>query len=77
MLCPECQKLGLKSKACPGPGTTTLMYCPPFYDEEGRLHDHDSNVMRQGFTCSRGHSWNKEWMDGCWCGWPDKGEYAE
>lgn len=78
MLCPECRKQGLRSEVYPsGPGTTTLMWCSPFYDEEGRMHDHDLNTTYQGFTCSNAHSWDEAIGHKCWCGWPDDGPYVD
>ena len=72
MICPECKKQGLKSKVYPGTGWTTLMYCPPFYDEEGRLHNHDRNTTTTNPSCSNGHHWVDESIGSCWCGWPDE-----
>lgn len=74
MFCPECQKLGLRSRVYPGVGTVTLLYCPPFYDEEGRMHHHDLNTTTQDFICSNGHSWSRDFRGSCWCGWPEKVE---
>lgn len=72
MLCPECVKEGQKSCVYPGTGMTTLLYCPPFYDEEGNPHCHDSNTTTTSYTCSRGHSWSESTSGKCWCGWPNK-----
>lgn len=72
MICPECKKQGLKSKVYPGSSTRTLMYCPPFYDEEGRYHHHDSNITATEYSCSRGHKWTEETTGSCWCGWPEE-----
>ena len=77
MLCPECQKLELKSKVYPGLGMETLMYCAPFYDEQGAYHHHDLNITTSKFTCSNSHTWEQRIGHGCWCGWPDSGPYVE
>ena len=69
MICPECQKLGLKSKAYPGWTTCTAMYCQPFYDEEGELHHHDMNTTSTQYSCSNGHNWAENIKGTCWCGW--------
>lgn len=74
MKCPECQRLGLKSKVFPGSSSRTLMYCPPFYDKEGRFHDHDRNISATDYSCSNGHKWIKESSSSCWRGWPNKNE---
>ena len=72
MKCPECEKQGLKSNVFHGSGSTTDMYCPEFYDEEGKLHHHDMNTITQSFNCSNGHSWVSSYHQPCWCGWPVK-----
>ena len=69
MICPECQKQGLKSKAYIGTSATTLMYCQSFYDEEGRLHHHDLNTTTTVYSCSNGHKWVDKTGGECWCGW--------
>ena len=72
MKCVECGKQGWKSNVYPGTGSTTLMYCAPFYDEDGRHHIHDSNTTTRSYTCSQGHEWREDSSGTCWCGWPDK-----
>lgn len=72
MICPECQKQGLRSRVTPGPIVTTLMYCPPFYDEDGKYHSHDANSSSTSYSCSNGHCWTEVSQPTCWCGWPDK-----
>lgn len=69
MKCPQCKKEGKKSKVYPGVGYTTCMYCPPFYDEEGKYHNHDGNVTTQEYSCSNGHKWTERTTGSCWCGW--------
>ena len=68
MICPQCKKKGEKSKVYPGMGTSTLMHCPPFYDEDGKYHHHDSNRHTQEYSCSNGHKWAEENHGSCWCG---------
>jgi len=76
MKCPECVKAGQKSKVYTGYGTTTTMFCPSFYDEEGKFHSHDTNRRSMTYACSNGHSWVAEEANTCQCGWsslaPDK-----
>ena len=71
MKCPECEKQDLKSRVYPGMGSSTLMYCQPFYDEEGKYHTHDSNTTTWQYSCSEGHEWRGSSSGSCWCGWPD------
>lgn len=73
MKCPECVKEGKRSTVSgAGWGYTTAMYCPPYYDEDGRLHTHDRNFSTTKMGCSNGHEW-RETSDypKCWCGWPE------
>ena len=69
MICSQCKKEGKKSKVYPGVGMVTAMYCPPFYDEDGRFHNHDGNITTQEYACSNGHKWAAEVSSSCWCGW--------
>lgn len=57
MRCHECQKAGQKSRVFPGMSTTTSMYSPPYYDEEGVYHSHDPNTLVTSYSCSNGHTW--------------------
>lgn len=59
MKCPECAGQGVKSKVYPGMSTVTAMYYPPFYDEDGVYHHHDSNRTTTRYSCSEGHEWRK------------------
>lgn len=67
MICEECQKEGLKSTIRIGVSSSTLAYCPPFYDEEGRLHHHDPNINTINYSCSNGHNFSKSSKSRCWC----------
>ena len=71
MVCLECRKLGITSRVYPGIGSQTLVYYPPFYDEQGRYHDHDRNTTITDYTCSNGHAWMTHTSGSCWCGWPE------
>jgi hypothetical protein len=57
--CPECQKLGLKSKVFIGGCTSTLLNCGSgYYDEDGDYHPPDPcNTTTCEYTCSNGHTW--------------------
>ena len=67
MKCPECVAEGKKSRVTVGMGYQTAMYCAPFYDEEGRFHNHDPNATTTGYTCSNGHRWQETTRSRCWC----------
>lgn len=70
MICIRCKEEGLKSKVFEnGPGQMTLAYCPPFYDEDGKYHNHDSNHHTNNFLCSNGHLFVTKMTGSCWCGW--------
>lgn len=70
MFCPECKKEDRKSRVTPGFSSSTMMYCPPFYDEDGRYHVHDVNQSSTEYSCSNGHRWTEVSRPSCWCGWP-------
>lgn len=72
MICPTCKAEGQRSSVTPGITMSTAMHCPPFYDEDGKLHTHDSNRHRTDYSCSRGHSWTETKTGTCWCGWPSQ-----
>lgn len=74
MKCPECKKAKLKSRVYPGIGSATLMYCRPFYDEDGKYHFHDLNTTTTSYSCSQGHDWVETTKGSCWCGWGVKKE---
>ena len=77
MKCPECQKKEEKSIVTIGQSETTLMYCSPFYDEDGNEHNHDMNDTTTYYSCSKGHAWSEISCGSCWCGWPNKKEGVE
>lgn len=72
--CSRCLYQGKKSKITIGLSTKTLAYYPPFYDEQGKYHDHDANTTTTEYSCSNGHNWTESSTGSCWCGWPDKKE---
>lgn len=55
MICEECKLQGLKSNVYEGLSTKTLLYCTPYYDEDGKYHMHDSNITITKYTCSNKH----------------------
>ena len=66
--CPVCFKEDKKSQVFPGSISRTAMYCQPFYDEDGRFHQHDSNLTTSEMSCSNGHKWTDKTNSSCWCG---------
>lgn len=75
MKCPDCVKENKKSSIQIGMTTSTCMYFPPFYDEEGEFHSHDSNGTSTSYHCSNGHSFNEHRTNSCpnpKCDWGKK-----
>lgn len=73
VLCAECQESGTKSRVYPPPGRiVTAMASYPYYDEEGRYHNHDPNGWTEEWSCSRGHRWLRSGAGRCWCGWGEE-----
>lgn len=63
--CPFCEKEGKKS-SLPIPGsTTTDIYCPPYFDEEGEYHNHDENWNTAIWECSLGHRFMRRTRSSC------------
>jgi len=72
MICQECKNAGQKSIITALGGFTTSMYCAPYYDEEGKYHCHDMNVVGENFACSNGHRWTTQGHHKCpGCDWPN------
>lgn len=72
MICPQCKDEGKKSQVYPGMSTITAMYFQPFYDEDGKYHNHDGNTITTSYSCSNGHRWVDSGHKECWCGWGKK-----
>jgi len=73
LFCPQCQLEGKRSTVVETVGPTTCVYCPTFYDEQGRRHIHDTNQIVMTYRCNRGHNWTLTRVASCWCGWPEVG----
>ena len=69
MICEKCHEEGKKSNVYEGISGITAMYCQPYYDEQGRRHNHDMNITTIQFRCSNNHEWSKQSSGSCWCGW--------
>jgi hypothetical protein len=67
MKCPECLKKGLNSKVYDRGGWATCVHTPKFYDEQGRMHDHDNNIYTHEYECSNGHKFEINETHKCWC----------
>ena len=55
IICPVFQEQNLKSRVSSGPCMTTLVGYFPYYDEDGKYHDHDGNTKTTDYNCSMGH----------------------
>lgn len=60
MICPKCKELGLKSTVTSYGSMSTLMGYPTYYDEDGNVHQHDSNRVTSDYRCSEGHRFISE-----------------
>lgn len=69
MICEQCEKENKKSKIYENGIISTCLYCLTFYDEDGKLHHHDSNIITMGYRCSNNHEWQVKNSGSCWCGW--------
>ena len=72
MICAECHKEGLKSKVYEDQysGMRTLLYCQPYYDENGAYHHHDANTTTFRYRCSNKHTFEKKSYGKCLsCNW--------
>ena len=65
MKCPVCKEKELKSCVYVGMETSTLLYCAPYYDEEGLYHIHDNNSRTINYNCSKGHRWSETSKNRC------------
>lgn len=72
MICRTCKSEGRTSRAYEGVTASTAMDCRPYYDEQGKRHDHDSNRVTTSMTCSNGHHWDEPKYCTCWCGWSNR-----
>ncbi len=73
MICEECKKAGQKSRVTCHGGSTTAVYCAPYYDEDGTYHHHDMNIVTSSYECSNGHRWTTQRHPKCpSCNWPDE-----
>ncbi len=72
MICKQCKEESKTSTITPGIALITCMYCAPYYDEQGKLHDHDYNTATVNYICSNEHQWQEIKYNTCWCGWTNK-----
>jgi hypothetical protein len=70
MKCPECVKENTTSYVYPGMTSRTW----PYYDEEGKMHNHDYNHSCTYYSCSNKHEWRQTYYCSCWCGWTNEPE---
>lgn len=66
--CPNCES----STLLEGLITTTAVFCPPFIDEDGKRHLHDTNKAVINLVCMKcGKVFTEPQAAApCWCGWP-------
>lgn len=69
VFCQECQAIDITSTVRDNGRSTTLMYCMPFYDKDGKKHHHDTNHVTASYICSNGHCFSVKIYNTCWCGW--------
>jgi hypothetical protein len=62
MICPECHKLGKKSRIWLSYSTSTAVHYPESYDEKGKLINNNCNKTSEIYDCSNGHTFNKKDM---------------
>lgn len=55
MKCPTCIEDGQKSKVFDRGSRRTMLNNSTWYDEEGNVHHHDTNITTTGYECSNGH----------------------
>jgi hypothetical protein len=51
------QEKGMKSRVYMGTSSTTLVYNPIWYDEDGNMQYQDTNTTTTNYSCSKGHEW--------------------
>lgn len=65
VICPVCAENNQTSIVKNYSSSSTLMYCQPYYDEQGNYHNHDSNKTTTHYKCSNGHSFTIKGHYGC------------
>lgn len=76
MICEYCRVKGKESRVIISPDWVTLVYSPPFYDEEGRFHNHDPNSATAYYSCTNGHCWRGPLQRACTTCGPKIGKEA-
>jgi hypothetical protein len=64
-ICPKCKEEGEESKLHLGCGFTTSAGVDTYYDSSGRWHEHDPNLSRGDWSCSRKHKGSYSKKSGC------------
>lgn len=57
MKCPKCIEEGKRSIVTEGHSTSTDVYFPTRYDEDGNLMPTGRNTVTTYYSCSNGHNW--------------------
>lgn len=65
MICPNCAAEGQESNVWFDSSSSTPLWCPPWWDKDGRYHIHDWNTHWTQYRCSRGHVWGGNALRPC------------
>lgn len=65
MKCAACVAAGTPSQVRVGGQMATCMGFSTFYDELGRYHSHDPNLITTQYSCSNGHIWSESHKAKC------------
>lgn len=58
ILCPKCQREGLRSIVYPQGSSATCLGFTTYYDEEGNCVNNDPNKYSTEYICSNNHNWS-------------------
>ena len=72
MKCPECLKLGIKSRVYVGDFKVSKGHIMDYFDEDGFYHIHDTSATTTDYACSSSHSWSETKVFPCWCKWGEE-----
>lgn len=64
-VCPKCKEEGEESKLHLGGGFHTSIGVTTYYDSSGSWHEHDPNISKGNWSCSRKHKGSYSKKNGC------------
>jgi hypothetical protein len=74
VFCPFCPS-NIPSAVLEGASQTSTMVVQPAYDHTGKYHTHNTNIVTEAYSCTRGHAWRVQSTLGCRnCDWPGAGD---